>query len=486
MISDDEDSSCGVPALKPRNGDDWDSDSSCSDDDVHMPRLSEPRYCDWDSSDDEVEIWDDRKLFQCLTNVFDEDWTDECPDELGCASYEKQQFPDDQRLLNHPNMWIADTAASTHMSSHKAGMKNVRHAKQQMSMGDKTTVSSALIGDVKGTIHDKYGNSLNRVTLTDIAHMNTGFNLCSLTKLMSQGWKLNGDEDAIWVTKGEMTLKFDIKITTKKGMIFAAYIKQEVAAASVGENVKMNVDYKVAHDMLGHFGIEATKKSAENLGWTITGESRDSCEGCAVAKAKQASLPQVSLTEPLKEGERRVHLDISTLKKKKKDDENRPMTSKPNWRLIVEPDSGMAFTEFFATKKGMIEPTCAKFQQWKESGKPVTHLRMDNAGENLKLIERCKSADWKLGIKKFELTARDTPQQNSAAEVKFPAISGRAHAMMYRSNVPYNMKLLVIGKAIETATKLDGLILVDDRGKQVTRYEKFGMEKPDWAKSLRV
>ena len=142
--------------------------------------------------------------------------------------------------------------------------------------------------------------------------------------------------------------------------------------------------------------------------------------------------------------------------------------------------------EFFKTKKGMVEPTCAKFQQWKEIGKPVTHMSMDNAGENVKLIEWCKSADWKLGIKKFELKACDTPQQNSVVEVKFPTISGRAHAMMYCANVPYDMKLLVIGKAIETATKLDGLILVDGCGKQVTRYDKFGLEKPDWAKSLRI
>ena len=33
-------------------------------------------------------------------------------------------FPDSQALLNLPYFWIADTAASTHMTPHKVGMVN--------------------------------------------------------------------------------------------------------------------------------------------------------------------------------------------------------------------------------------------------------------------------------------------------------------------------------------------------------------------------
>ena len=75
--------------------------------------------------------------------------------------------------------------------------------------------------------------------------------------------------------------------------------------------------------------------------------------------------------------------------------------------------------EMFENKKGMIEPSCKLFHEWKMAGMAVTHLHMDNAGENLKLIERLRSADWKMGISKFELTTRNTPQQNSIVEVGF-------------------------------------------------------------------
>jgi hypothetical protein len=37
------------------------------------------------------------------------------------------------------------------------------------------------------------------------------------------------------------------------------------------------------------------------------------CEHCAVCKAKQQTAPQISSGEPLKEGERRVHLDMRSI-----------------------------------------------------------------------------------------------------------------------------------------------------------------------------
>jgi hypothetical protein len=89
-----------------------------------------------------------------------------------------------------------------------------------------------------------------------------------------------------------------------------------------------------------------------------------------------------------------VHLDISTLKPRKPEKGKKPVVvAKPHWRILVDARTQMKWSDFFATKDGMIEPTCQIFHVWKEEKRPVTHLRMDNAGENVKLIERCKSAD---------------------------------------------------------------------------------------------
>ena len=65
-------------------------------------------------------------------------------------------------------------------------------------------------------------------------------------------------------------------------------------------------------------------------------------------------------------------------------------------------------------------------------GIPVKILRMDNAGENRKLVARLKSKDWKHPVI-IKWTARDTPQHNHKAEVGFATISNRGRAMMNAS-----------------------------------------------------
>jgi hypothetical protein len=89
---------------------------------------------------------------------------------------------------------------------------------------------------------------------------------------------------------------------------------------------------------------------------------------------------------------------------------------------MVEERTQLKFSDFYPTKNGMIEPTCEQFYKWKQSGKQVKYVRLDNAGENKKLQKRCESSDWKLGIK-FEYTAHATPQQNSLSEVGFTMIA---------------------------------------------------------------
>jgi hypothetical protein len=91
---------------------------------------------------------------------------------------------------------------------------------------------------------------------------------------------------------------------------------------------------------------------------------------------------------------------------------------------MVDKRTQLKFSNFYPTKNGMVEPTCEQFQKWKQHGKPVKFVRMDNAGENKLLKKRCESSDWKLGIK-FEFTARATPQQNSLSEVGFATIANR-------------------------------------------------------------
>jgi len=100
------------------------------------------------------------------------------------------------------------------------------------------------------------------------------------------------------------------------------------------------------------------------------------CEACAAAKAKQKNVPKVSDHVQSTENAGRVFLDIATVKSPKEG----PKVRNPNWRVIVDERTQMKFSGFFATKNGMVEPTCVQFQKWKDIGKPVKVVRMDNAG----------------------------------------------------------------------------------------------------------
>ena len=107
-----------------------------------------------------------------------------------------------------------------------------------------------------------------------------------------------------------------------------------------------------------------------------------------------------------------VHLDILSIKKP----ESVSQVYKPHLQIIVVEAMQLKFVHFFDTKDGMVEPKCELLSSWKRSGCRVDIMQLDNANENVLLQNRANSATWQLGIN-FKFMARDTPQQNSLAEV---------------------------------------------------------------------
>ena len=69
---------------------------------------------------------------------------------------------------------------------------------------------------------------------------------------------------------------------------------------------------------------------------------------------------------------------------------------RPYWRLIVDEKTGYKISNFYEAKNGMVTPTCELFQKWKNETKPVELLRMDKAGENVKLVKTLNNNHWKL------------------------------------------------------------------------------------------
>ena len=130
-------------------------------------------------------------------------------------------------------------------------------------------------------------------------------------------------------------------------------------------------------------------------------------------------MPQISDHNPATKINERVFLHIYTIKEPKGD--KKFMITRMKWLIVVDDYIGMKISSFYDTKNGIVEPTCDRFENWRQNGRPVKFVRCDNRGENVNLESRAKSKDWKLKLE-FEYTRRDTPQRNHVIEVGFATI----------------------------------------------------------------
>jgi len=138
---------------------------------------------------------------------------------------------DQQDLLDDPNVWIADSAATVHSTPHSISLTNVKEAKgsDTITMGNGDTEQANKIADIKSMMCNKYRVERGQATLTEVTILPTGkFNLFSLTKLMNNGWILGGDHETMWLTKGKRTVTFDIKIPTPIGDVVCNVFQKRI------------------------------------------------------------------------------------------------------------------------------------------------------------------------------------------------------------------------------------------------------------------
>lgn len=195
-----------------------------------------------------------------------------------------------------------------------------------------------------------------------------------LWKMMKQGWKMTVDDRKIVIigTNNKSTLTFDIKIQTKNGTSYCAYLKRRSAR---------------------HF----RRRRGEP------------CQACSIGQGvRRICKDKESEPDTIIEG-RILLLDIAAIKAKK----GMPRLSKPRRRMMVDERTGLKLPEFFPKKSDI----------------PNKKLRLGNEGENKSLQRRAERADWTLGLY-VEFTAPNTPQQNSNVQTGFAVVANRGQAAM--------------------------------------------------------
>ncbi len=360
-----------------------------------------------------------------------------------------------ESLLYDSEIFVLDTGATTHSTGNSRGLINVRDANgSKTTVGNGDKVSSKAIAEMPFKTVDGKNGTIGRIHLMEGAP----FNLISGTKLLDMGYKMSGSKDEIVFTKGNQSLKFNIRIGIPEGFLLAIRLTRTGHEVGGVTAQTKTISIMEVHRELGHMDKATTRKVAAELGWTIIRGKMKPCESCAKGKAKQKNVHSKNVpNEKHKEVNGRGFLDQTQIVGLMKDKNMQPI--RPYWTILVDEKTSFKTTLLTETKEKMCEHVCARMQQWKQEKKSVKTIRMDNGGENKKLVKMLNGSSWKM-YPTIEYTARDTPQHNYLAEIGFATIYGRSRALMIESNVPNDKKHIVTQKAIETPTKLDGLIPV--------------------------
>jgi hypothetical protein len=142
------------------------------------------------------------------------------------------KFPNGMKMLSNPHIWIGYTAASVHASPHDNIMipevKGV--TSETITVGNGECEKTAKYGSISGTVCDKHGYTVGCAKLHHATHSpKMKLKLCSLSRLIQDGWNLKSNSEIIWVEKNELKLKFDIKIITASGVVYCMYMQHDTA-----------------------------------------------------------------------------------------------------------------------------------------------------------------------------------------------------------------------------------------------------------------
>ena len=152
------------------------------------------------------------------------------------------------------------------MTPHRMGMTEVVNPQGDIHvvMGNKQVEKSTAVGCISSIVCDNKGNQKFNVKIPDVSLVpDCAFNLFSLSKQLKKGWSLHGNADALALSSpdGACKLRFDMKITTPNGVLYALYMKRtHVEHANVVTNTnkpekKTKMSVLQVHEKLGHINV---------------------------------------------------------------------------------------------------------------------------------------------------------------------------------------------------------------------------------------
>jgi hypothetical protein len=183
-----------------------------------------------------------------------------------------------------------------------------------------------------------------------------------------KGFKSKGNKHSLTLCNKTRSIVFDIIVPMQNGALYCARFTRKLGESETanpvihGEEDSLKVAKKIlkanikwAHDCLGHMSEGITRKIAAQLEMELSRTGFQTCEACAIGKAKQHNIPKEALREKATIFNGRVGHNLSKIKAP----EGMEVTiNKSNWHLMIDKATGFKRSAFFETKAGIIEYMC--------------------------------------------------------------------------------------------------------------------------------
>ena len=315
------------------------------------------------------------------------------------------------------NIFIGDSAATSHMTSNKMGVYDLIPIKGSVMIGNGKCISGTCRGKLDVICKHKDG-SIARETWNVKIVPELNHDLFSFTKAMKDGWQMNGrwKEGGLMIELFKTTrasMKFDRMIPSGSSWLMGIRLKRvfdkALAAMEPGKTIAMSK----FHEMTGHKGEHLLKPTANYMKLKLIG-TLPPYEACAKAKIRQRNIPKMKMKKlPTRPGYR-VYMDMRSFNQVSRE-VNR------HWLIVVDEFSDCTHSFFLKRKSDQTQTMLIWIRSLsKKHNIEIKRIRLDNSGENRSLQKECDKAN--MGIT-FEFTAPGTPQQESMVERRIPALT---------------------------------------------------------------
>ena len=215
------------------------------------------------------------------------------------------------------NIFIGDSAATSHMTSNKMEVYNLIPIKGSVMIGNGQSIICTHKGILDVICQLKDGSMAKETWDVKIVPQ-LNHDLFSFTKAMKEGWQMNGrcKEGGLIIELFETTrasMKFDRMIPSGTSWLMGVKVQSMIDQAHTVIGPGKKISTWKFHEITGHTGENLLRPTAKYMKIELTGKLPP-CEICAQAKIRQANVPKKKMKKVPSRPGYRVFIDISSFK----------------------------------------------------------------------------------------------------------------------------------------------------------------------------